>query len=465
MGSLKVFVSYSHADKIVARRVARRLIAHGIKTWFDERELRIGAVLTSTLRTYIENADVVLVIASQNSVESDWVEMELSFAKEHGKIIIPIFIEMLSKHERFKDSLGIDACSLQLFADALDNLVRKLYNSIELELPPANPDILISNLQELVKEEPDLAPLIFGYLESKGLHHENAEIVYGVTFHALDESLNSLFELYPRADMAYCAAYGFNKAGAGTRALTSWIRITNHGDLPIIAAVNTTLVTELIPTAIRLLSLCSIPNNQALYCFIEKNRESLDEEQCHSVIRLVTWPVRLDSSDLGDVLAWVALKHFPSSLAIQQMWMRWINNGIFDDKDKPRQLANYLSDANKEQLLGWERISEELRIHVRRSLRSKDKVKVYNAINHVIAAAEKSTPVFDLLLREAYGVSGTAEWDDWRKLDPDMAEFTECYLNYILEEARGEQNWLRAWENAQRMIGILKTTRESRKKQ
>ena len=60
-----VFISYSHLDKVVARRLLRELTAHGVKAWLDERELRVGVALTSSIRAHIEAADALLVIASQ----------------------------------------------------------------------------------------------------------------------------------------------------------------------------------------------------------------------------------------------------------------------------------------------------------------------------------------------------------------------------------------------------------------
>jgi TIR domain len=52
-----VFLSYSHRDQVVARRIVRELTERRVKTWLDERELRIGAALTASIRSQIEAAD------------------------------------------------------------------------------------------------------------------------------------------------------------------------------------------------------------------------------------------------------------------------------------------------------------------------------------------------------------------------------------------------------------------------
>src|SRR5271155_2948456 len=122
-----VFISYSHLDKLVARRLLRELTAHGIKAWLDERELRVGAALTSSIRAQIEGADALLVIGSQASADSKWVRQEIEVAKDHGKRVIPFFIEPLAKHPRFRGYLGIDGVRLQDFADAVHALMRSLF--------------------------------------------------------------------------------------------------------------------------------------------------------------------------------------------------------------------------------------------------------------------------------------------------------------------------------------------------
>ena len=129
-----------------------------------------------------------------------------------------------------------------------------------------------------------------------------------------DYAVNALFELKPNSHMAYHAASTFCGAGAGVRALSTWISSTGDGDLPLVQALGTFLEPALIPTGIKLLTICNPPNNHALYMFISRNSAQLEDAQRRSVVRLVTWPVRTDTSRLGDVLGWVASKHFPDAL-------------------------------------------------------------------------------------------------------------------------------------------------------
>ena len=334
----KVFVSYSHNDIRVARRFFRRLTAHGVMVWMDEQELQLGVALSSSIRNHIQSAHAVVVIASAASAAARWVGLELEFAKEKGTPIVPLFIEDLSEHERFRDHLGLKIASPQAFEDTVFSLTRDLFRSFDLELPAADPEILTSGLRELATEEPDLAPLILGCLNSQNLNLTSIGTVYRSAFHPLDYSLNALFDVMPNKLIADHAAYGFCRAGSGTRALFSWIAATGDGDLPLVTAVGERLAAELISPAIKLLASCDPPNNHALYQFIERNASGANAEQRGSMVRLVTWPIRDDTARLADVLGWVAFKHFPETVEIQQMWSHWVYAGSFDGR--PSSQAN-----------------------------------------------------------------------------------------------------------------------------
>jgi hypothetical protein len=488
--ALKLFISYSHADKRVAHRVVRRLTAYGANVWIDESGLRIGATLNSSLRAHIRSTDIVLVIASKASAVSDWVGLELDFAIKMGKPVVPLFIESVDTHGRFRDHLGIDAKSPQAFAYAVEGMIRDLFLSFDLEQPQADPAVLEAGLRELAREEPDLNPLIIGCLsyqdkpwesnETQELPWGYYETVYNSIFHPLDYTLNTLYDLMPNETMARNVSNGFSIAGAGTMALYSWIAKTGNGGTPLVFALGRTLAPSLIKTAIKLLESCNPPNNHALYSFINENATQLDITQRRSVIRLVTWPVRDDPKDHADTLGYIALKHFPDAVAIQEMWCRWIHSGVFDCipryhgefESKFRALGHwerisnwveqkpfYTSDlvynlelAHKERLPGWESVNEALRRHVRGYLRSGDESKVYVAVAYVRSCANANIPVARLLLREMEGVGATAEWERWAKKNPDTAKRMKYYVFYFAKEATGERNWIRALENVERIV-------------
>jgi hypothetical protein len=152
------------------------------------------------------------------------------------------------------------------------------------------------------------------------------------------------------------------------------------------------------------------------------------------------------------VLGFVALENFPDALELQQMWSRWISSGAFDNRSDL--LAHHLTEAHKKGLPGWGPVNEALRSHVRSYLRSGNKNKVYTAVDHIQAVADKGAPVLSTLLREAEGVSGTAEWETWEEREPEAAEEMRWYVVAHAEEARGDRNWSRARESAERTFAF-----------
>jgi hypothetical protein len=154
------------------------------------------------------------------------------------------------------------------------------------------------------------------------------------------------------------------------------------------------------------------------------------------------------------------MKHFPQEVELQQMWSRWVQKGCFDGlPNTPRDLARYLADARNEELAGWDDISDALRSHVRGHLRSGDKNRVAIAIDHMQAAADVKSPVLGTLLREAEGVTGSAEWKHWAESDKEMSEFMGWYLFHVVEQATGDRDWGQAWEGAKQMVEFEKERR------
>jgi HJR/Mrr/RecB family endonuclease len=74
----QVFLSYAQDDKLVARRLADGLRAAGLRVWFDEWALAVGDSIVPRIEQAIATSDLLLVLLSPRSVESRWVQMELS---------------------------------------------------------------------------------------------------------------------------------------------------------------------------------------------------------------------------------------------------------------------------------------------------------------------------------------------------------------------------------------------------
>jgi TIR domain len=94
---LSVFVSHASQDSRIAARVAMGLKAFDYDTWYDDWELLPGDSMIERIEAAISKSDVLLVLLSRSSVDSQWVRRELSagLARQlsgKGVMVIPVVV-------------------------------------------------------------------------------------------------------------------------------------------------------------------------------------------------------------------------------------------------------------------------------------------------------------------------------------------------------------------------------------
>ena len=106
----KIFISYSHEDSEIAENLATRLIDAGDKVWLDKWELMVGDSILIKISKEIETSDFLIVLLSEKSVSSKWVEEELAQASvilaERGAFILPVLLEdcpipLILRHRKY----------------------------------------------------------------------------------------------------------------------------------------------------------------------------------------------------------------------------------------------------------------------------------------------------------------------------------------------------------------------------
>lgn len=85
-----VFISHSVSDIDTVEKIADLLEDYGIESYIAERDLQYGNYLSDKIRINIDNSDAVLVLWTNNSHHSDWVNQEIGYAVKAGKKIIPL---------------------------------------------------------------------------------------------------------------------------------------------------------------------------------------------------------------------------------------------------------------------------------------------------------------------------------------------------------------------------------------
>jgi hypothetical protein len=76
------FISYSSKDDDFAKRIHADLQSKGVRCWFAPHDLPIGSKIREEIDAAIRLRDKVLLILSEHSIGSDWVEDEVEAAYE-----------------------------------------------------------------------------------------------------------------------------------------------------------------------------------------------------------------------------------------------------------------------------------------------------------------------------------------------------------------------------------------------
>jgi formylglycine-generating enzyme required for sulfatase activity len=87
-----VFVSYSHHDTNYAHTLAENLQNMGLEVWIDER-LDYGSQWPQELQRKLDSCSAFILIMSQHSYASEWVQSELQRAKRKLKPIFPLLLD------------------------------------------------------------------------------------------------------------------------------------------------------------------------------------------------------------------------------------------------------------------------------------------------------------------------------------------------------------------------------------
>lgn len=135
-----IFISYSSKDETIARKIAEDLKNNDIKVWFDIWDIPLGGNIIKEIQIGLETSRQLIVLLSQNSLNSYWVEEE--WTKKFGTaissgdiVVIPVIIGK------------IDEKHIPMFLRGLNHI------DIISKTPDAEISRLISDIKKRRKEE------------------------------------------------------------------------------------------------------------------------------------------------------------------------------------------------------------------------------------------------------------------------------------------------------------------------
>jgi hypothetical protein len=94
----QVFLSYATADTKIANQIEKKLVERGFGVWFDAYELQPGDSIADAIKEAISATDYLVVLLSPNSVNSRWMQNELSSVlgydlAQRNITLLPVLIE------------------------------------------------------------------------------------------------------------------------------------------------------------------------------------------------------------------------------------------------------------------------------------------------------------------------------------------------------------------------------------
>ena len=90
---MTTFISYSRDNSAFVMRLAKDLKAAGFNVWLDQLDIPKGARWDDEIESAVEKSTTFMVILAPESIESQNVKDELSYAIDTGKHILPVIIK------------------------------------------------------------------------------------------------------------------------------------------------------------------------------------------------------------------------------------------------------------------------------------------------------------------------------------------------------------------------------------
>ncbi len=89
----RIFISYSRTDGEFVKRLIADVINQGLNIWLDQRDIAAGQRWDRVIEQALQECDIFVVVLSPNSVASENVLDEISFAIQENKRILPVLYQ------------------------------------------------------------------------------------------------------------------------------------------------------------------------------------------------------------------------------------------------------------------------------------------------------------------------------------------------------------------------------------
>jgi hypothetical protein len=77
---MKVFLSHSHNDEPLAKKIASTLQQAGLEVWDDEKEIAPGENWAEKVAQALREAEAMVVLLTPDALNSNWVQRDIDYA-------------------------------------------------------------------------------------------------------------------------------------------------------------------------------------------------------------------------------------------------------------------------------------------------------------------------------------------------------------------------------------------------
>lgn len=122
-----VFLSHATHDKWIARVLCEKIEAVGVTTFRDDRDIEGGNAIPIAIRQAIRDADEVVVLLTPESIQRQWVLIEIAMASMAEKRIIPLLNHVDAKQipDIIRDARGFQLNDLDDYLADLAKRIRR----------------------------------------------------------------------------------------------------------------------------------------------------------------------------------------------------------------------------------------------------------------------------------------------------------------------------------------------------
>jgi len=138
-----IFISYSSKDRSWVERFAKILEAYGWSVWWD-RNIPTGGSFNAVISQELSSARCVIVVWSQQSVASEWVQAEASEAKKQEKYLpvkinesdIPLAFTQRTFQSLVDWEAGVEHAGFSQLLKDIERLIKRPTKPIAMGLTP-----------------------------------------------------------------------------------------------------------------------------------------------------------------------------------------------------------------------------------------------------------------------------------------------------------------------------------------